>query len=236
MSIINEAMIFAAGFGKRMLPYTKNTPKPLLKIKGKSIIHYQIDALLKLNFKNIVVNVHHLSSKLERDLECYEPFVRVTFEEKILETGGGLLNALKLKLFEDPTSPKVVINGDVFWKNSKNCPIDKIIKNWKSNMDILLALKRKNLVLGYEGKGDFGLKTKEKTSNLFRNSVQNEYMFTGLQIIKPKIIEKEKKTKFSLREIYFKLIAKKTIYGFVDENEWYHISKEVDYKRVNEIV
>ena len=52
MNGINEAMIFAAGFGKRMLPYTKNTPKPLLEIKGKSIIHHQIDALLKLNFKN----------------------------------------------------------------------------------------------------------------------------------------------------------------------------------------
>ena len=109
MNVINEAMIFAAGFGRRLLPYTKNTPKPLLKIKGKSIIHYQIDALLKLNFKNIVVNGHHLCSKLEKDLQRYKPNVKVIFEKKILETGGGLLNALKLEFFQDVESPKVVI-------------------------------------------------------------------------------------------------------------------------------
>ena len=236
MNVINEAMIFAAGFGKRMLPYTKKTPKPLLKIKGKSIIHYQIDALLKLNFKNIVVNGHHLSSKLETDLKCYKPNVKVIYEREILETGGGLLNALKLKFFQDPESPKVVINGDVFWRNSKSCPIDDIIKIWESKMDILLALKRKGSVLGYEGKGDFGLKTQKKKSHLLRNSDYNEYMFTGLQIIKPKIIKEQRKRKFSLREIYFKLISKKTIYGFVDKNDWYHISKEDDYKRINKIL
>ena len=103
-------------------------------------------------------------------------------------------------------------------------------------MDILLALKRRDLVLGYEGKGDFRLKTKKKVSNLLRNSDYNEYMFTGLQIINPKIIQDGRKTKFSLREIYFKLISKKTIYGFVDENDWYHISKVNDYKRVNKIL
>jgi NDP-sugar pyrophosphorylase family protein len=90
--------------------------------------------------------------------------------------------------------------------------------------------------LGYEGKGDFRLKTKKKVSNLLRNRDYNEYMFTGLQIINPKTIEDTMKKKFSLREIYFKLISKKTIYGFVDQNEWYHISKENDYKRVNKIL
>ena len=236
MNVINEAMIFAAGFGKRMLPYTKTTPKPLLKIKGKSIIHYQIEALLNLDFKNIVVNVHHLSSKLEAELECYKPIVKIIFEKKILETGGGLLNALKKEFFQDLESPKVGINGDVFWQNSKSCPINDIIKNWESKMDILLALKRKDLVLGYEGKGDFRLKTKKKVSNLLRNTGYNDYMFTGLQIIKPKIIKDGTKKKFSLREIYFKLISKKTIYGFVDENDWYHISNANDYKRVNKIL
>ena len=48
-------------------------------------------------------------------------------------------------------------------RNLKSCPIDDIIKNWEPKMDILLALKRKDLVLGYEGKGDFGLKTKKWT-------------------------------------------------------------------------
>ena len=51
MSDINEAMIFAAGFGKRMRPLTKKYQKPLLKVNGKPIIFYIIEDLINLNFK-----------------------------------------------------------------------------------------------------------------------------------------------------------------------------------------
>ena len=95
MDSINEAMIFAAGFGKRMLPLTKKTPKPLLKINNKSIISYQIERLIELNFKNILINGHHLFQQLESELEFYRPYVKIIYEKEILETGGGLLNLIK---------------------------------------------------------------------------------------------------------------------------------------------
>ena len=95
MDSINEAMIFAAGFGKRMLPLTKKTPKPLLKINNKSIISYQIERLIELNFKNILINGHHLFKQLESELEFYRPYVKIIYEKEILETGGGLLNLIK---------------------------------------------------------------------------------------------------------------------------------------------
>ena len=100
MDSIDEAMIFAAGFGKRMLPLTKKIPKPLLKINGKAIISYQIERLIELNFKNILINGHHLFKKLENELIIYKPFVKVIYEEEILETGGGLLNLINKKKFK----------------------------------------------------------------------------------------------------------------------------------------
>ena len=81
MNSINEAMIFAAGFGKRMLPLTKKIPKPLLKINNKSIISYQIERLLELNFKNILVNGHHLIEELNNELKIYKPYVKVIHEK-----------------------------------------------------------------------------------------------------------------------------------------------------------
>jgi len=52
MSDINEAMIFAAGFGKRMYPLSTKVPKPLLKVHGKPIIFYIIEDLIKAAHNN----------------------------------------------------------------------------------------------------------------------------------------------------------------------------------------
>ena len=51
MTKINEAMIFAAGLGKRMLPLSEKIPKPLLSIKNKPIIFYIIEELIALNLR-----------------------------------------------------------------------------------------------------------------------------------------------------------------------------------------
>ena len=113
MDSIDEAMIFAAGYGKRMLPLTKNT-KSLFKNNGKSIISYQIERLIELKFRNILINGHHLFKELHKELQVYGSFVKVIYEEEILETGGGLLNLINKKEFKNVKSPKLLINGDVY--------------------------------------------------------------------------------------------------------------------------
>ncbi|MAI28651.1 MAG: hypothetical protein CMP38_00420 [Rickettsiales bacterium] len=155
MSDINEAMIFAAGFGKRMYPLTKKVPKPLLKVNGKPIICYIIEDLLNLNFKNIVINTHHLSEKFYDELKPYSKKVKIIFEEKILDTGGGFLNAINKDYFNNLNSPKVLINGDVLWRTSSSSlsPIENILRNWKyEKMDLLLCLIKKKNFLVIEGK------------------------------------------------------------------------------------
>ena len=46
--IVKSAMIFAAGFGKRLKPITDKLPKPLIKVYNKTLLQYAIDALLNL--------------------------------------------------------------------------------------------------------------------------------------------------------------------------------------------
>ena len=62
--MINQAMIFAAGLGKRMLPLTHSIPKPLVKVNNYSLLENSIEKLLKLNFDKIVVNSFHLSNQI----------------------------------------------------------------------------------------------------------------------------------------------------------------------------
>ena len=214
MSDINEAMIFAAGFGKRMRPLTKELPKPLLKVNGKPIIFYIIEDLINLNFKNIVINTHHLPDKFHDELKPYASKVKIIFEKEILDTGGGFLNALKKDYFYNLKSPKVLINGDVLWKKTANSPIKNILKNWnEEKMDLLLCLIKKRYFFGYKGKGDFNLEEPQKEISRLNLEKQKDFVFSGLQIVKPKLLQKKNEKKFSMREIFFSNIKKKN-YSF----------------------
>ena len=95
---INQAMIFAAGYGKRMLPITKSLPKALLKIKNKTLLEHQLDILIDLNFKKIVVNAFHLKTEVVKIVNKYDARVKVIVEKELLETGGGVWMHLKKKL------------------------------------------------------------------------------------------------------------------------------------------
>ena len=234
MSDINEAMIFAAGFGKRMYPLSTKVPKPLLKVNGKPIIFYIIENLINLNFKNIVINTHHLSDKFHDELKQYSNTVKIVFEEEILDTGGGFLNAIKRNYFYNIKSPKVLINGDVLWKKTSNSPIKNILRNWnEEKMDLLLCLIKKRYFFGYKGKGDFNLEEPQKEISRLKLERQKDFVFSGLQIVKPKLLEEKNEKKFSMREIFFSNIEK-NIYGINDKNEWYHISEPDDLKNVND--
>ena len=234
MSDINEAMIFAAGFGKRMYPLSTKVPKPLLKVNGKPIIFYIIEDLINLNFKNIVINTHHLPKKFHDELKPYSRIIKIVFEEEILDTGGGFLNAIKRNYFYNIKSPKVLINGDVLWKKTVNSPIKNILRNWnEEKMDLLLCVIKKRYFFGYKGKGDFNLEESQKEISRLNLEQQKDFVFSGLQIVKPKLLQEKNEKKFSMREIFFSNIAK-NIYGINDKNDWYHISEPDDLKNVND--
>ena len=236
MTEMNEAMVFAAGFGKRMLPVTKKTPKPLVKIKNKTLIYYIIEELIKLKFVNIVVNTHHLHEKIVKEIKSFEPIVRIIFEEKILDTGGGFLNALQRGYFLKSDEPKLLLNSDIFWRKKNLSPIENICRNWDSNiMDILISLKSKEDFNGYIGDGDFNVK-KDKNGlvKIISNKNHKKFVFTGIQAIKPKLIKNYKK-RFSMREIFFEQLKKGTLYGIEDNCSWFHISTISDLKKINKM-
>ena len=219
--MINQALIFAAGLGERMQPLTHSIPKPLVKINEYSLLENSIEKLLKLNFDKIVVNSFHLSEQIIDTTKRFGSLVEVVVEETRLETGGGLLNCLvKGKL--NKNFPVILINGDIYWKDINYSSISKLLEKWDNEkMDIIMCMKEKKLFFGYEGKGDYDLIENGEYSQLIY-SKNPDFVFTGLQIIDPRIINDEKKI-FSLKEVIDKSIEKKKVYGINDNNPWFHI-------------
>ena len=137
-----------------------------------------------------------------------------------------------MNYFTNLDQPILLINGDIYWTKTKESPIKNIIKNWNSKkMDLLVSIKKIKDFYGYKGKGDLEVLEKSKKLSKIKFYTGKDFVFTGLQIIKPKLVVEIKKEKFSMREIFFS--ETKIIYGALDENEWYHISTPNDLKLIN---
>ena len=94
-----KAFILAAGLGTRLKDLTKDLPKPLLKVKGKSLIEWNILKLKSAGFNQIIINTHYLADLIKDHIGDGSKFdlkIEYSFEEKILGTGGALIKAKEL--------------------------------------------------------------------------------------------------------------------------------------------
>ena len=99
---------------------------------------------------------------------------------------------------------------------------------------MLLCLKKKEDFCGYNGEGDFNLQSDSLSSSKLEIKKNPLYAYTGLQIIKQDIIKDIKKNCFSLKVQILKSLEKKKLFGYIDENQWFHIGTVEDLKKFKE--
>lgn len=108
-----KAMILAAGRGQRMMPLTKELPKPMLRVLGKPLIEHHLCALKQVGVTDIVINLAWQGSKIVDyfgDGSRFGVSIEYSTEpEGGLETAGGIIAALPLL-----TEQFLVVNGDIF--------------------------------------------------------------------------------------------------------------------------
>ena len=226
---IKKAMILAAGYGKRLMPLTKETPKPLIKIGQKNFLERAIEILIKIGVKEIVINVHHLSDKIKEFLKNnkYEISVKI-IEEKdlLLDTGGGILNATKD--FND--EPFFVLNPDTIW-NKNYFEEFKILENLYNELKrpVLLLVNKKN---SYDKsfKGDFNLKNK----NLVSRDKENTFVFTGAQILNRSIFNGFENKVFSMNKVWDNLIKEECLFGLESNQTFFHVNNFDVYNQIKD--
>ena len=111
--MIKKAMILAAGFGKRLNPLTLKHPKPLLKIGQETLLSNTINFLEKLKIEKVIINTHYLGDQIIEYINKKKfnlEIIIIKEEKEILDTGGGILNALKY--FNESF---LCINPDTIW-------------------------------------------------------------------------------------------------------------------------
>jgi MurNAc alpha-1-phosphate uridylyltransferase len=91
MTAPKTAMVLAAGLGKRMRPITDTLPKPLVEIRGKTLIDHCLDRLAENGVERAIVNVHWLADQIETHLaKRRAPKILISDERSKIRRSRGM--------------------------------------------------------------------------------------------------------------------------------------------------
>jgi MurNAc alpha-1-phosphate uridylyltransferase len=224
---VKTALILCAGLGKRLNPITFEKPKPLLEFNNITLLENTINLIKELGIKKILLNTFYLKDQIKNYLNNKKFNISVNIIEdgnQILETGGGIKNMIN----HSNERNFLIFNPDTIWNsNYIQCikQMDDFFEN-KKIKNILLVVNKK---LSFDKKlnGDFNL----EKNQLSKNS-NNEYIYTGCQILSRDLLENKEIFFFSITEIWNKLIEKNFLFGFESQNKFHHVTNLKIYNKL----
>ena len=211
-----NAMIFAAGLGTRLKPFTDSHPKALLPLAGKPLLQWQIEQLRAAGITDIVVNVHHFAEQIISYLQAHDfgCHIRISDERAaLLDTGGGLCKAMHEVPCGNPNAPWLVCNVDIlstirlpqFIQSHRPEDLATLVVSQRQTQRYLLFDIDRRL------KGWTNITTGEYRPQTLSTDTAiqyQQYAFSGMQIVSPRLLNfmdelaKEKGDKFSLIDLY----------------------------------
>ena len=226
----NTAIILCAGLGKRLNPLTLTTPKPLLELKNITILERCIDLIVELGARKILLNTFHLENKIFEFIKNKKFPIDIQIiqdGEKILDTGGGILNMIK----NSDENNFIIFNPDTLWNKEYISEIQRMTNFYfLNNLNNILLLTDKKKSFDTSLKGDFNL-----TNNLIKKDDKNDFIYIGCQILNKSLFKKYEICNFSISEIWNELLKKNELNGFESVNKFYHLTNLETFKRLQDL-
>jgi MurNAc alpha-1-phosphate uridylyltransferase len=224
-TVLDTAMLMAAGLGKRMRPLTATRPKPLVRVAGQPLIDHALDRIEAAGIGRVVVNVHYLADTVKAHLQARERkrggmcYVVSDERERLLETGGGLMKAAPL-LGEKPF---LCANSDNIWLDGPQDSITLLADRWDDDrMDALLLLVPHARAHCHRGMGDFHMDANGLLSRRRPGRVA-PFVFTGVQILSPRLLVDPPDEVFSTNVFWNRAIAAGRAYGMSHQGLWFDV-------------
>ena len=199
-------MVLAAGRGERLRPLTDHTPKPMLLVRGKPLIVWHLEALVRAGVREVVINLSWLAESIRQALGGGEPFgLQIQYSEEpagALEVGGGIFRALPLL----GAAPFIVVNGDTY------TDLDF------AKLDIAsTALAHLVLVPNPEHHpgGDFVLQGREVSTG-----VAPRLTYSGIGVYRPELFARCVSGRFPLLPVLQDAIAARRLSGERYDGQW----------------
>jgi dTDP-glucose pyrophosphorylase len=219
----NTIFLMAGGKGVRLLPFTKKTPKPLLKIKGTSIIEKIISNFRNQGFKNFIISVNYLGHKIKKHLGDGKKLnVSITYihEKKYLGTAGSL----SLINYKKTVFPIIIANSDLISDIDYNNLIS--YHNTKS-ADLTICAKNKIFQMPY---GEI-LHSRQKVSKIIEKPIMYHLVNAGIYVASKETLKDLLKNKhLMMNEFINKQLKKnKKIFSYPIYENWIDVGNKIDY-------
>jgi len=219
---VATAILLVGGFGTRLMPLTKNTPKPMLTVAGIPVTEHQLNMAKAAGITRIVLATSYLA-------ELFTPYfgdgskwgmqIQYAVEKSPLGTGGAIRNAAKLI---DSSESIVILNGDVL---SSHNLAEQIRQHEAHDADVTLHLTKVDDARAYgsvptdpNGRVSAFL---EKMENPVTNQIN-----AGCYVFNPRVLESiPLDTVVSVeRETFPALVASgAAVYGYIESSYWVDI-------------
>jgi MurNAc alpha-1-phosphate uridylyltransferase len=201
-------MLFAAGFGTRMKELTKDRPKPLIEVAGEPLIGHALALVGAFGPIRIVANLHYKPEPLAAYLKPRSVDVVLETPE-ILDTGGGLKNALPLLGRE----PVFTLNTDAIWAGPN--PLRLLAEAWDPDtMDALLVCVPLARTVASANTGDFDVGPEGRLTR------RGSWVYGGAQIIKTDRLQEIPGNRFSLNLLWDLMLAEGRLFGLSYPGKW----------------
>jgi NDP-sugar pyrophosphorylase family protein len=225
-----KAMLLAAGLGTRLRPITDSIPKALVDINGRTLLQINLEKLKKSGFNDVIINLHHFPEKIKNYLKVHQNFrlnIEFSFEEQILNTGGGIKKA---SWFLKDDHPVMIHNVDILSDLNFAHLLEYHVKNQAlvtlavstRNTNRQLLFDQKNLLKGWENTD-----TKEQKLVNPEATDLTRFAFSGIQIVSPDFFNQiTEEGAFPIMDAYLRLAATNKILAYKhDPGNWFDVGK-----------
>ncbi len=221
----NTIFLMAGGKGTRLLPLTKKIPKPLLKIKGVPIIEKIILKFKSQGFKNFVISINYLGTKIKKylgDGKKLNVNIEYISEKKYLGTAGSLF----LIDHKKTNFPIIVANSDLISEIDYNNLIDY---HTKKKADITICAKNKFFEMPY---GEI-VEKNEKVQTIIEKPKIYHFVNAGVYVIEKKFLKNSfRNKKLMMNEFITSQLKKnKKVFCYPVYENWIDIGNKIDYKK-----
>jgi dTDP-glucose pyrophosphorylase len=216
-----QAVIMAGGFGKRLRPFTEETPKPMLSVGGRPLMERIIEQLRKAGIRQINITTHYKSENIVDHFGDGSNFgVKLNYvtEDRPLGTAGAL------GLIEKPNNPLLVINGDILTQMNFRA---MLAYHQDHKADLTVAVRKYDLKVPYgviESDGAFVRELVEKPSHSF-------FVNAGIYLLEPSVYHYVPNGQhFDMTDLIQRLLEEeRPVASFPIVEYWLDIGQPADY-------